>query len=141
MYRAANFYHQNPEINSRQHYMECLKHNYDVILKKGAEQNPIPQKEQGKRGKIRTLIDRLQKYKAEVCRFTENPLVPFTNNQAERALRMVKMKSKVTGTFRSEQGAKDFLTIKSFLSNAAKAGSTAFQALLSLFQGQFILGD
>ena len=146
MYRAANFYHQNPEINSRQHYMECLKHNYDVILKKGAEQNPIPQKEQGKRGrvkrgKIRTLIDRLQKYKAEVCRFTENPLVPFTNHQAERDLRMVKMKSKVTGTFRSEQGAKDFLTIKSFLSTAAKAGSTAFQALLSLFQGQFILGD
>ena len=41
---------------------------------------------------------------------------------------------------RSEQGAKDFLTIKSFLSTAAKAGSTAFQALLSLFQGQFVLG-
>jgi len=146
MYRAANFYHQNPEINSRQHYMECLKHNYDVILQKGAEQNPIPQKEQGKRGrvkrgKIRTLIDRLQKYKAEVCRFTENPLVPFTNNQAERDLRMVKMKSKVIGTFRSEQGAEDFLTINSFLSTAAKAGSTAFQALLSLFQGQVILGD
>ncbi len=145
MYRAANFYHQNLEVGSRQHYMECLKQKYDAILEKGTEQNPVL-KEKGKRGKvkrgkIRALIDRLQKYKAEVCRFTENPLVPFTNHQAERDLRMVKMKSKVTGTFRSEQGAKDFLTIKSFLSTAAKAGSTAFQALLSLFQGQFILGD
>jgi hypothetical protein len=54
---------------------------------------------------------------------------------------MVKMKNKVIGTFRSKQGAKDFLILKSLTSTAAKAGSTAFQALLSLFQGQFILGD
>ncbi len=44
MYRAANFYHQNPEINSRQHYMECLKHNYDVILKKGQSRILFPKK-------------------------------------------------------------------------------------------------
>ena len=117
MYRAADYYNHHPEIESRQHYMECLKRNYDQILEKGAEQNPILEKESGKRGivkrgKIRALIDRLQIHKGEVCRFADNPIVPFTNNQAERDLRMIRMKSKVIGTFRSEQGATDFLIIK-----------------------------
>lgn len=141
MYRAADFYNQHPEIDSRQHYMECLKRNYDQILEKGAAQNPLPEKESGKRGrvkrgKIRALIDRLRTYKGEICRFVDNPIVPFTNNQAERDLRMVRMKSKVIGTFRSEQGAKDFLLLKSLTSTAAKAEFTAFDALHSLFQGQ-----
>lgn len=144
MYRAAEFYNQHPEINSRQHYMECLKRHYDEILERGVQQNPVPKKEKGKRGKpkkgkIRALIDRLREYKGEVCRFADNPLVPFTNNQAERDLRMVKMKNKVIGTFRSEQGAKDFLILKSFTSTAAKAGLTAFDSLLSLLNGRFAL--
>ena len=126
--------------------MECLKRNYDQILEKGTVQNPIPEREPGKRGrakrgKIRALIDRLRTHKGEVCRFADNPLVPFTNNQAERDLRMVRMKSKVIGTFRSEQGAKDFLMLKSFTSTAAKAGVTAFDALLSLFVGQMMWGS
>ena len=117
MYRAADHYNQHPEIGSRQHYMECLK-----------------------RGKIRALIDRLRTYKGEVCRFADNPIVPFTNNQAERDLRMVRMKSKVIGTFRSEDGAKDFLLLKSLTSTAAKVGFTAFDALFSLFCGQLDFG-
>lgn len=146
MYRAADYYNQHPEIDSRQHYMECLKRNYDLILEKGTAQNPIPEREPGKhgrvkRGKIRALIDRLRTHKGEVCRFADNPLVPFTNNQAERDLRMVRMKSKVIGTFRSEQGAKDFLMLKSFTSTAAKAGVAAFDALLSLFVGQMMWGS
>jgi len=51
------------------------------------------------------------------------------------------MKSKVIGTFRSEQGAWDFLSLKSFTSTAAKAGVTAFEALLSLFVGQMMWGS
>ena len=144
MHQAADFYNQHPEIKSRQHYMECLKGHYDEILEKGVHQNPIPKKEKGKRGKpkkgkIRALIDRLRECKGEVCRFADNPLVPFTNNQAERDLRMVKMKNKVIGTFRSHQGAKDFLILKSFTSTAAKAGFTAFDALRSLLYGRFTL--
>ena len=92
-----------------------------------------------KRGRIRALIDRLRIYRGEVCRFADNPIVPFTNNQAERDLRMVRMKSKVIGTFRSEQGAIDFLLLKTFTSTAAKAGIAAFDALLSMFQGQLAL--
>ena len=87
------------------------------------------------------MVDRLIEYKGEVCRFADNPLVPFSNNQAERDLRMVKMKNKVIGCFRSVTGATDFLTLKSFTSTAAKSGQTAFSALLDLFQGNFVLGD
>ena len=137
-------YNQHPEIISRQHYMECLKGHYDEILERGVQQNPIPEKEKRKRGKpkkgkICALIDRLFEHKGEVCRFADNPLVPFTNNQAERDLRMVKMKNKVIGTFRSEQGAKDFLILKSFTSTAVKNGFTAFDALRSLLYGHFAL--
>ena len=68
-------------------------------------------------------------------------LVSTRPNQAERDLRMVRMKSKVIGTFRSEQGAKDFLMLKSFPFTAAKAGVTALDALLSLFAGQMMWGS
>ena len=54
---------------------------------------------------------------------------------------MVRMKSKVIGTFRSEQGAKDFLMLKSFTSTAAKAGVAAFDVQLSLFVGQMGWGS
>ena len=63
--------------------------------------------------------------------------MPFTNNQAERDLRMVKVKNKVIGTFRSLQGAKDFLILKSLTSTGSKAGTTAFDALLSLNFGRY----
>ena len=144
MHQDADFYNQHPEIKSRQNRMECLKRQYDEILEKGVRQNPIPEREKGKRGKpkkgkIRALIDRLIKHKGDVCRFADNSLVPFTNNQAGRDLRMVKIKNKVIGTFRSEQGAKDFLILKSFTSTAAKNGVTAFEALRSLLYGQFAL--
>ena len=66
--------------------------------------------------------------------------MPFTNNQAERDLRMIKVKNKVIGCFRSLEGARNFLTLKSFTSTAAKNGVTAFQALLALFSGQVIRG-
>lgn len=139
MCRAADFYNQNPEINSRKFYMDCLKQNYDTILEEAIQQNPLPEqngkRSRKKKGKIRALIERLRTHKEEVCHFVDNPLVPFTNNQAERDLRMIKMKSKVIGTFRSEVGAKDFPTLKSLTSSSVKDGITAFDALLSLFLG------
>ena len=62
-------------------------------------------------------------------------------DQAEHDLRMVRMKSKVIGTFRSEQGANDFLILKSLTSTVAKTGAIAFDALLSLFHGHRVLED
>jgi hypothetical protein len=117
-----------------------------ALLEEGVDLNLITEKPKGQRGRpkrglIRALIDRLREYKGEVCRFADDPLVPFTNNQAERDLRMVKVKNKVIGTFRSVHGAKDFLILKSLTSTASKVGTTAFDALLSLIFGRFGLVD
>ncbi len=144
MSRAADLYNRNPDVGSREHYMGCLKRSYDEILERALKQNPLSEKNKGKRGKpkkgkIRALIERLINFKNEVCRFAYNALVPFTNNQAERDLRMVKMKNKVIGCFRSKEGAKDFLMIKSFTSTAAKNGFTAFHALFLLLSGKFCM--
>ena len=143
MCRAADFYNQNPDVESRGHYMDCLKASYDEIVEKALLQNPPPEKIPGKRGrpgqgKIRALIIRFKDYREEILRFADNALVPFTNNQAERDLRMVKMKNKVIGCFRSMEGARNFLAIKSFTSTAAKNGITAFQAVFDLLGGNIV---
>ncbi len=76
---------------------------YDLIIQMGYNLNPIPKPGKGtkkgrpKRGKILSLIDRLSKYKESICLFTKDFSVPFDNNQAERDLRMIKVKTKVSG--------------------------------------------
>ena len=68
------------------------------------------------------LLLRLSTRRPDVLRFLANPLVPFTNNLAERDARMMKLRQKISGGFRSEQGAEDFAVIRSLLSTARKQG-------------------
>ena len=87
--------------------------SYDEIIKLAYEENPAPEKVYGKRGrqkrgKILSLIDRLFKHKGEVCLFIKNFAVPFDNNQAERDIRNIKVKTKVSGFFKSEDGGKSY---------------------------------
>ena len=87
---------------------------YDAIIKTAYEENPLPEspaKKRGRRkkGKVLNLICRLDNYKESVCLFIKNLCVPFDNNQAERDLRMVKVKTKVSGCFRNEEGAQEYL--------------------------------
>ena len=109
------------------------------------ELNPIPEKEPGKRGrkgkgKIRSLIERLFDYEDEVCLFTKNFNVPFDNNQAERDVRMIKVKTKVAGCFRTLEGAQNFMTIMSYLGTAKKQGISPMKALIKSLcsEGDFI---
>ncbi len=100
---------------------------YDTIIKTAYEENPLPEspaKKRGRRkkGKVLNLICRLDNYKESVCLFIKNLCVPFDNNQAERDLRMVKVKTKVSGCFRSEEGAQEYLTIMSYIGSARKHG-------------------
>lgn len=113
---------------------------YDAILKTAYEENPIPEtpaKKRGrkKKGKVLNLICRLDNYKESVCLFIKNLCVPFDNNQAERDLRMVKVKTKVSGCFRSEEGAQEYLTIMSYIGSARKNGINAFTAIREALNG------
>ncbi|MBK1725343.1 IS66 family transposase, partial [Thiocystis violacea] len=82
------------------------------------------------------LIERLRTHRDEVLRFVTDLRVPFDNNLAERDLRMPKLKQKVSGGFRSTEGAEAFATVRSYLSTMRKQSVDIYQALVLTFQGQ-----
>ena len=113
---------------------------YDAILIEAAAINPIPPKDPSKKGRIkkgkaRSLIERLITHKAKYLRFFSDFTVPFDNNQAERDIRMFKVKQKVSGCFRSTDGANDFAAILSFISTARKRGFSAFISIRDALLG------
>ena len=121
------------ETLSYYHYHKFDK-RYDELIKQAREKNPLPvtaEKKRGrkKKGKILALVERFDNYKASVCLFIHNFMVPFDNNQAERDLRMIKVKTKVSGCFRSEEGARDYLKIMSYVGTAHKQGHNAYDAI------------
>jgi transposase len=75
------------------------------------------------------LLLRLSTCKQDVLRFLTDPQLPFTNNLAERDGRMMKLRQKISGGFRSEEGAKDFAVVRSVLSTARKQGWDMLQTL------------
>ena len=80
-----------------------------------------------RRGRIRrrtghNLLLRRRDHKEAALRFLHDPTVPFTNNQAARDLRMMKVRQKISGGFRSDSGAQTFVTLRTVLSTARKQG-------------------
>ena len=127
------------ESLSYYHYHRFDK-RYNELIKQAREENPLPvttEKKRGrkKKGKILALVERLDNYKASVCLFIHNFMVPFDNNQAERDLRMIKVKTKVSGCFRSEEGARDYLKIMSYIGTAHKQGHNAYDAIRKAISG------
>ena len=113
---------------------------YDEILKQAMKKNPIvphetTQKGRPKRGTTGALIDRLIVHKDKFLLFFTDFRVPFDNNQAERDIRMFKVKQKVSGCFRTMEGAHNFAAIMSFIGTARKHGLSAFQAIKDALLG------
>lgn len=97
----------------------------------GREQNP-PDRD-GKLPRAGTLVERFATHRDMILRFTVDLAVPFTNNQAERDLRPVKLQQKISATWRTLQGLADFATLRSYLSTATKHGMDALDVLKQLF--------
>jgi transposase len=94
----------------------------------------------GKRGRTKqskatNLIGRLIDYSDDVWRFMTQPDVPFTNNLAEQTVRMPKVKQKVSGCFRTLQGAKNYCVIRSYCATMHKQGANIFESLVAAFKG------
>jgi transposase len=120
--------------------VEKFKLAYDKILAEGLAQNPLQVSDKARRGKpargkTGSLVDRLILHKDKYLLFFTDFNVPFDNNQAERDFRMFKVKQKVSGCFRSVEGACDFASIMSFISTARKRGLSAFLAIKDALLG------
>jgi transposase len=122
--------------------IECCGRRYDAILAEGLAfheaQVPLARAAMKGGGKWRgraprrtghNLLLRLATRKQDTLRFLHDPTVPFTNNQAERDGRMMKLRQKISGGFRSPEGAMDFALIRSFFSTAKKQGWNIIDAL------------
>ena len=115
---------------------------YDKIIARGLayhEALPIYKpKDKGRqaRRKGHNLLLRLKNYKADVLRFMSEAEIPFTNNQAERDLRMMKVKQKISGGFRTNDGAEVFVRIRSYISTLKKQNLGVFESIKLAMSGQ-----
>jgi transposase len=117
---------------------------YKNFIKQAQVECPEPERpptKKGKRGRIkksksRNLLERLKNYEDDVLRFMENEHVPFTNNLGENDIRMTKVQQKISGCFRSLEGAHIFCRIRSYLSTCRKHGVKSSLALNLLFEGK-----
>jgi transposase len=122
----------------------ALRAEYDRVLAEGWQSNPPPARDgpikpHRKRHPAVNLLDRLQVGKEEVLAFLSNFAVPFSNNQAERDIRMVKVQQKVSGSFRSDAGVIAFCRIRGYLSTLRKQGLPLLAALQATLHAQPML--
>ena len=114
---------------------------YRSLIKKGEIECPEPTRPKGKKGRLkksksRNLLERLRDYEQDALRFMDNELVPFTNNLGESDIRMTKVQQKISGCFRSMDGAHIFCRVRSYLSTCRKQGVKSSHALDQLFNGK-----
>ena len=142
-----DLYHRSQKGQSRipqQQHRKTLR-EYQNLLKQADQEEPLPippkvvagKKPRGKpkKTKGRNLFDRLNKYQDAVLAFAFHTIVPFTNNQAERDIRPTKTKMKVSGCFRTIDGAKIYARVQSFVSTVRKLQFNPFNELYTVLTG------
>ncbi len=112
---------------------------YRAIIRQGWEDNPVIKPKKIKRGRIKrtkaqNLLGRLEKHENEVLAFLHDLNVPFTNNLGEQDIRMIKVRLKVSGCFRTLDGAQKFARIRGYLSTARKNNHDLLGAIVKAFQ-------
>ena len=120
-----------------------FRKRYRQVLTRAELECPPPNLEHHarKRGRVpktksRNLLERLRAFETETLRFMTDKLVPFTNNQGENDIRMTKVQQKISGCFRSFQGAQIFCRVRSYLSTCRKHNISPTVALQMLFSGR-----
>jgi transposase len=119
-----------------------LRKRYRNLLTRGEKElPPIPPRQNGKRGRVaksdaHNLWERLKRFEEAVLLFAKLPHVPFTNNRAERDLRMSKVKQKVSGCFRTPQYAEAYCRISSYLQTMANQGYNPLVAIQMALSGE-----
>ncbi len=129
-----------PAISVLPTQLEAFAQRYDEVVKAGIEANPLTAPERNQRGRPQqppplNLAMRLHDFKGQVLAFMYDFRVPFDNNQGERDIRMVKVKQKVSGGFRTLEGAKRFGRIRGYISTARKHAKNIFEAIRDAFDG------
>ncbi|MGC8466101.1 MAG: IS66 family transposase [Acidimicrobiales bacterium] len=122
-----------------QHVLNSFFRRYDDLVRLAFDANPAPVK-----GTKRNALQResynlavaFSEQRESICRFACDLSVPFTNNRANHDLRMVKLHRKISGSFRSMEGAERLAAVRSYISTAQKQGRDALGVLTMLFEGQ-----
>lgn len=122
--------------------IKALEERFNTVVMKGIEENPpsLNPEKTGTRGtspktKARNLLDRFIEHREQVLRFLKDLKVPFENNQAERDIRMMKLQQKISGTFRTTQGAEAFCRIRAYISTIRKNGLPVLDGILAALKG------
>ena len=134
---------RDDKVLSKDEYRAVQK-RYRTLLTQGErELPPIPPRQKGQRGKVaksdaHNLWERLKKHETAVLRFAKHPDVAFTNNRAERDLRMSKVKQKVSGCFRTRRYAEAYCRISSYLQSMANQGYNPLVAIQIALAGRAV---